>query len=702
MVLGDTTLPANSSPSSSGKSPSLQLPDKERSTPTADCGNTDTAEITMKGELSSLLLDLTNNRSDLTMEDALSISAVLGFINNNSFTESSDLASAILNVAKKKSYQRPGGQQVEDSRHGEGEATVKSMRQKGEGEAPSSQATPRDQKGRGRDSHALSSTQSFHQKASDSTVPSVSPPRRGSKLPIPVGAGSSPKESGGGRNKPAKTDDSGEGRPWKGKDKTTHPAQPYQAEGSVDIKQTIGHSHKEKQGSTRLSSEQVRSDISENVLDQGKEPDSSKLALQHSGDGLSTGEGQRKTQPSHAAATAPTPERFSSLPQSTVERSTHQGQVQQKQRQPSKAVTGRSGERNLSSTVAPDLNKSPQISSEIPSSCQSVPGMKHKKDKSGAVSRQQHVLQTPPQRLHPDNHTLAGASQGHSHKRGNVGMESHPFALVSGGGDSRLREPEDMHRGSPVQAERPEAALQPWPTSPSRSGREIHRPTLLTGTSLLNTEFAQRYLPPVSGGHPTAEMQTPSCFSSGISQQSAVQIPPSLPSSQRHQPPPNVTTTTTTTVSERPHLASSARQMMEESAVSFYHELNEDLQQTTMMAGENTALGSFWGKSPLFQSTPALEAAKVAAVSMTASRLEERGKKRMLERERKVGWSCHAIVKMRTLLLLCTGCREHLVTFFSLSAKISRNKFMPFTGVVYLVVRSVLWSTCVWKIFVIH
>jgi hypothetical protein len=65
-------------------------------------------------------------------------------------------------------------------------------------------------------------------------------------------------------------------------------------------------------------------------------------------------------------------------------------------------------------------------------------------------------------------------------------------------------------------------------------------------------------------------------------------------------------------------------QLLDDTAVSQYYELDEDLGQTTMLAGEHTALASFWGKSPLYQSTPSLESGKVAALSMT-SQLEGRG-----------------------------------------------------------------------------
>jgi hypothetical protein len=65
-------------------------------------------------------------------------------------------------------------------------------------------------------------------------------------------------------------------------------------------------------------------------------------------------------------------------------------------------------------------------------------------------------------------------------------------------------------------------------------------------------------------------------------------------------------------------------QPLDDTAVSQYYELGKDLGQTTMLAGEHTALASFWSKSPLYQSTPSLESGKVAAVSMT-SQLEGRG-----------------------------------------------------------------------------
>lgn len=81
---------------------------------------------------------------------------------------------------------------------------------------------------------------------------------------------------------------------------------------------------------------------------------------------------------------------------------------------------------------------------------------------------------------------------------------------------------------------------------------------------------------------------------------------------------------------QRPLPPNATLQTLDESAMSMYYELNEDLHQTTMLGGESSALGSFWGKSPLYQSTPAFEVAKVAAFSLMGSRLDEHGKGKVL------------------------------------------------------------------------
>lgn len=116
---------------------------------------------------------------------------------------------------------------------------------------------------------------------------------------------------------------------------------------------------------------------------------------------------------------------------------------------------------------------------------------------------------------------------------------------------------------------------------------------------------------------------------------------------------PTTTTTATSTISSipggqaYPHnttTTANGNAALDDTGASEYFEIAEDLGQTTLGGvggggsgggggGERSVMaGSFWGKSPLFQSTPAVEpGGKMAAFSMAASRLQEEGEFRVQE-----------------------------------------------------------------------
>ncbi|KAL8616285.1 hypothetical protein ACOMHN_056228 [Nucella lapillus] len=154
---------------------------------------------------------------------------------------------------------------------------------------------------------------------------------------------------------------------------------------------------------------------------------------------------------------------------------------------------------------------------------------------------------------------------------------------------------------------------------PSSEGRR-QQPTLLTGSSLLRTEFAQKFLTPAMRGQTgTGSTHVPPDY-----------LPPEdscLPTPSIHPASSQVYSGSHPTPHPMAHqsFANSTAQGVDVSTMSGYYELNEDpAEHSTMLGIECSGLASFWGKSPLYQSTPALGMGKQAAVSMVESRLDER------------------------------------------------------------------------------
>lgn len=131
------------------------------------------------------------------------------------------------------------------------------------------------------------------------------------------------------------------------------------------------------------------------------------------------------------------------------------------------------------------------------------------------------------------------------------------------------------------------------------------KPVLLTASSLLKTEFAQKHL----SYKPLNQHVSTEPHDQHVGQQSLQPFP-------SRQPTSSAVVLPTSTVKP-----------LEDTSV--YYELNEDFQQTTVLGGEmpeSSVMGSFWGKSPLYQSTPAFEIGKTAATSLMTSKFDEQGK----------------------------------------------------------------------------
>ena len=140
--------------------------------------------------------------------------------------------------------------------------------------------------------------------------------------------------------------------------------------------------------------------------------------------------------------------------------------------------------------------------------------------------------------------------------------------------------------------------------------RDVQIPTLLTGGSLLDTQFAQQYLRQREQGcgRPAREPGSETRAADALLRTAAAQQPSGRPAV--HQPP------------------NAMPRESEDSAMEMYYELDEDFEQSTMMgrAGEQSCIpGSFWGSEPLYQSTPAMAASRMASASMAISQLQERG-----------------------------------------------------------------------------
>ena len=311
-----------------------------------------------------------------------------------------------------------------------------------------------------------------------------------------------------------------------------------------------------------------------------------------------------------------------------------------------------------------------------------------------------------------------GASRTQAIGRENGGLvESRPLDFVNKGEDGRKgkSQPASTTQGPPSQARSaspPEALQEPG-----------SKPTLLTSASLLRTEFAQKYLiskdtsrparvtslQPADhyADHRSATRVLPDHLYPGASdrtqQPSGWQNVSLQPGPGGHHPYGQMPASLPRGTNQRPLPPNATLQTLDESAMSVYYELNEDLHQTTMLGGESSASGSFWGKSPLYQSTPAFEVAKVAAVSLMGSRLDEHGKGKVLFECRYHlkwggGWGGEGGMDGSGSQVLF-GCKYHLKCVFCCCCCFfggEREGGMNGSGSQFLsTTTSIIWSVCV-------
>ncbi|XP_070188282.1 centrosomal protein of 192 kDa-like isoform X2 [Littorina saxatilis] len=628
--------------------------------------NTTAAEVT----LSSLLLDLTasNAGGDLSMEDALSMSSVFGFIKNNSYTKSSDFASAMLQLVHAKKRQAKGNV-ADQTALEQSEVSIKEESKQKSGNTKVVPAGVSGSRADGEAGGSSSSSQSTPCSAA-SNSPTARKSPRGSRLPVPVGTRSSPVESQPG----SRSESSRQGEAVamalplsKSKSRSVSHIPSHPEFREADVKHSLDDScTARKQDVNRKSSDKPKTDVNKRILSQrqsGAPADSSRVSSIKGRP--SAGDSVFKVQSGLSSAKPGVAKR-----KSVNVKSEEDAKVSKNADKLQYAENKDAKDSRRSKSFAPEPSKHLRdIPLNIPPSAKkgkphAERGMKEnfvleEKNKSnnnllpaeGAGYAQgtgkdvsQNVpshtlLQTPPQKLSaasqqstassqareesfsPPSQENALSSQGsprgtkYNHhvpdgmensalasgrsrsgggaKRGQaVGvddgdlMESRPFDVVDAGGMGQSHPDQGMNVGS----QKPSAERQRYQDA---------TPTLLTSSSLLNTEFAKKYINGKDAGV-TAPAQS------------------TQPSN------PNSTSETTAnyvrSVTQTPHPPNATDQTMDESVMSVYYELNEDLQQTMY----HSAMGSFWGQSPMYQSTPAFEVGKVAAVSMMASRLHER------------------------------------------------------------------------------
>lgn len=749
MVSGDSTLQANGF-GSPQKSPEPQPAAREsEAAAEAAAGKGAGAEATLREELSSLILDLTGG-GDLSMEDALSMSSVFDFIKNHSYTKSSDFAAAIVKLSKTKKQQQGARGDMRSSLVKDSRESLRKDNQKQEGAEVLPSASVSGAKAKSGNSSASK------QSSVSGPLPVTSPRQRGSRLPVRVGASSSPRER--------RLEESWSEKYMKMTAPVSHLSKSKSQSASQilphpdlkdDVKRSVDDSFTQKQqAANRRSSDKPKTDASKKIINQqrsGVASEGSRVSVSQVGSGrdnMQTVNGGQSTDQQSQGSGRPD---INSKKRGSQAHSGQDAHVKLGA-DPSRSHTGSSNNR----LVDQEQNKPPRtrymdanmndsrdtgksFSAEAMKHLQDVPlnipasGQKGKVPMGAAMketyplqvesnsnssmypssteARDSHdsrsvsqnappqcIMQTPPQRLQPATQVSAAPLGSHAQEtsdlmqavdalsnqsspRGNqhnhhipdgmemsglpsvqsrashgasrahaVGMEkgglvkSRPLDFVHNAGDDGLAQQAKTLEASPVQG--PSSQTQSAP-SPEAQQQQSQKPTLLTGASLLRTEFAQKYL--ISRDTSCLTGETPlHPVDLHVNHQSVTRVlpdhlhpgaeRPQQPSSLLHaslQPVPSSHQPFSQTPASLPQAAdqrllppNTTLQTMDESAMSMYYELNEDMQQTTMLGGESSALGSFWGKSPLYQSTPALEVAKVSAVSLMGSRLDEHGNRK--------------------------------------------------------------------------
>ncbi|XP_076470000.1 uncharacterized protein LOC143300290 [Babylonia areolata] len=670
MVSGDNTLSASGlvSPSKSpGSPPSSKEQQPGSSTITGTrvwAEDRAAAEDTLRGELSSMLLDMTQGGGDLTMEEALSNSAVLDFLRNHSYSNANDFVSAIMKLSHTRKGGRREGERAATTDHGDS------------GKGGRKEATRASGKERKEPPTTTSASVVL-------TSSSSSPHQQGSMLPVRVGAAPFPIDTRPTAAVKGKGEDRGERTTGHRSAVQGPDSAPRKLLAQKEDRISVSDDFIHRQPADRVSREapQSRSEScrmsasTDQLLSQNKK--SGQVLSSLSGRQQSQGSLRKKTvsqvrfehdqadshrsptsNPDYRVQSKADPERKTGPRQSSGSDKQDQHSTKNKQNSddgvnalnaktaahaetlplniPGDAGKERAKTKEQSapqkndSSALPDVRATFDEEQKLQESGERCKGDRERwkgdgeRWKDGESFGQQHLLRTPPQRLPTDSQPHpGGGTQGSprpdphplpsTHMPSTVGTVSQDSA-----GQSRPTSTAGSHDDPASQGITQRPSPSPYILPPA-STDAARQPTLLTGSSLLRTEFVQKYLTPAVGSRAGADLTTLS---------SHHYLGLSTTTTTTHIPPDHLPPEGSSLLTPRLYCWSQARpqpggQGMDESGMSGYHELKEDMEQSTVLGVEGSALGSFWGKSPLYQSTPTLEVGKVAAVSMLGSRLDE-------------------------------------------------------------------------------